>query len=102
MNAAKHRKHPKPPEPPASSRPVDLSPPKPFTWVLCEELDEIRELRKKRQWDQAKGDTSRDHAVVPPCPPVADAPVVRCSRGDSEYPETYADAVFKEAHDEGL
>src|SRR5712664_4120779 len=39
VNAAKPR---------ASSPPVDVSPPKHFAWVLCEELDEIRELRKKR------------------------------------------------------
>lgn len=99
MNAAEHRKSPKPPN---SSRPVDLSPPKPFAWVLCEELDEIRELRKKRQWSKAEGDISRDPPSVAPCPPVVDAPVVRCSSRDSEHPETYADAVFREAHDEGL
>jgi hypothetical protein len=94
MNAAK---------PPASCPPVDVSPPKPFAWVLCEELDEIRELRKKRQWDQAKGDTSRDPAAaVAPCLPVVDASMVRCSGRDSEHPETYADGVFKEAHREGL
>src|SRR5258708_32469594 len=96
MKVAKHAK------PPASSRPVDLSPPKPFVWVLCEELDEIRELRKNRQWDQLKGDTSRDPAAVAPCPPVVGASVVRCSDRDPQHPEEYANDVFKEAHDEGL
>lgn len=93
MNAAK---------PPASSSTVDVSAPKPFAWVLCEELDEIRELRKKRQWDQAKGDTSRDPSAAAPFLPVADASVVRCGGRDSEHPEKYADDVFKEAHNEKL
>src|SRR5467141_2765079 len=93
VNAAKPR---------ASSPPVDVCPPKPFAWVLCEELDEIRELRKKRQWDQAKGDTSRDPAAVAPCLPVVGAPMVRRGSRDPEHPETCADDVFKEAHHEGL
>jgi hypothetical protein len=91
----------------ATSPQVDESPAKPFAWVLCEELDEIRELRKKRQWDPSKGDTSRDPAAaVPPCvlPTAASVgpPVERCAERNPTAPETYADDVIKNAHAEGL
>jgi hypothetical protein len=86
---------------------VDVDLAKPFAWVLCEELDEIRELRKRRQWDPNKGDTSRDPAAaVPPCvrpsAASADPPVARCAERDPEHPENYADDVIKNAHAEGL
>jgi len=96
------------PPPTAAPRvPVNESPAKPFAWVLCEELAEIRELRKKRQWDPAAGDTSNvPSAAVPPCvrpcPPEAVAPVERCSESDPEKPEKYADRIFAQARDAQL
>src|ERR1700734_2599428 len=90
-------------KPLASSALGDVSPPKPFAWLLCEELDEIRELRRKRQWDPVNGDTSRNpDADAAHGEPVADALMAPCAGRDPEHPETYADDVFKKAHRESL
>jgi hypothetical protein len=98
MNAAK----PSAPATPPPSRDADT--PMSFAWVLCEELSEIRELRKKRQWDKELGDTAKD-APPPPPGPCAKKPspsVVRCAKPDPDNPASYGNEVIRNAHEEKL
>jgi hypothetical protein len=87
------------------SAPEDPNAARPFAWVLCEELTEIIELRKKRQWDgEDLADTEKDSAPTPstPCTEKPSAPVVRCDKPDPSNPASYADDVIKKAHDRKL